>query len=65
MPRRRAVFMVAGFRITGRPLARMTEMAKIKVAQPIVELDGDEMARIMWSFIKNKLMLPYLDIDLK
>ena len=51
--------------ISGRPLARMTEMAKIKVAQPIVELDGDEMARIMWSFIKNKLILPYLDIDLK
>src|SRR5207244_2442236 len=48
-----------------RPYARMTEMAKIKVAQPIVELDGDEMARIMWSFIKNKLILPYLDIDLK
>jgi isocitrate dehydrogenase len=40
-------------------------MAKIKVAQPIVELDGDEMARIMWSFIKNKLILRYLDIDLK
>jgi len=40
-------------------------MAKIKVARPVVELDGDEMARIMWSFIKNKLILPYLDIDLK
>jgi hypothetical protein len=40
-------------------------MAKIKVAQPVVELDGDEMARIMSSFIKNKLILPYLDIDLK
>jgi len=40
-------------------------MAKIKVAQPVVELDGDEMARIMWSFIKSKLILPYLDIDLK
>ena len=40
-------------------------MAKIKVAQPIVELDGDEMARIMWSFIKNKLILPYLDMELK
>jgi isocitrate dehydrogenase len=40
-------------------------MAKIKVANPIVELDGDEMTRIMWSFIKNKLILPYLDIDLK
>jgi isocitrate dehydrogenase len=40
-------------------------MAKIKVAQPVVELDGDEMTRIIWSFIKNKLILPYLDIDLK
>jgi isocitrate dehydrogenase len=40
-------------------------MARIKVARPVVELDGDEMARIMWSFIKNKLILPYLDIDLK
>jgi isocitrate dehydrogenase len=40
-------------------------MAKIKVARPVVELDGDEMARIMWSFIKNKLILPYLDIELK
>ena len=40
-------------------------MNKIKVAQPVVELDGDEMARIMWSFIKNKLILPYLDIELK
>ena len=40
-------------------------MAKINIAKPVVELDGDEMARIMWSFIKNKLILPYLDIDLK
>ena len=40
-------------------------MPKIKVAQPVVELDGDEMTRIIWSFIKNKLILPYLDIDLK
>ncbi len=40
-------------------------MAKIKVANPVVELDGDEMTRIIWSFIKNKLILPYLDIDLK
>jgi isocitrate dehydrogenase len=34
----------------------MTLMAKIKVAQPVVELDGDEMMRIIWSFIKNKLI---------
>jgi isocitrate dehydrogenase len=40
-------------------------MAKIKVANPIVELDGDEMTRIIWSFIKEQLILPYLDIDLK
>jgi isocitrate dehydrogenase len=40
-------------------------MAKIKVAQPIVELDGDEMARIMWRFIKDKLILPYLDIPIQ
>ena len=40
-------------------------MAKIKVKNPVVELDGDEMTRIMWSFIKKKLILPYLDIDIK
>jgi isocitrate dehydrogenase len=40
-------------------------MAKIKVANPIVELDGDEMTRIIWQFIKEKLILPYLDVDLK
>jgi len=40
-------------------------MKKIKVANPIVELDGDEMTRIIWQFIKEKLILPYLDIDLK
>ena len=40
-------------------------MAKIKVNNPIVEMDGDEMTRIIWSFIKEKLILPYLDIDLK
>jgi isocitrate dehydrogenase len=40
-------------------------MAKIKVKTPVVELDGDEMTRIIWGFIKQKLILPYLDIDLK
>ncbi len=40
-------------------------MAKIKVDNPIVEMDGDEMTRIIWDFIKQKLILPYLDIDLK
>jgi len=40
-------------------------MSKIKVVNPVVELDGDEMTRIIWEFIKTKLILPYLDIDLK
>jgi len=40
-------------------------MAKIPVKTPVVELDGDEMTRIIWDFIKQKLILPYLDIDLK
>ena len=40
-------------------------MPKIKVANPVVELDGDEMTRIIWDFIKQKLILPYLDIDLR
>ncbi len=39
-------------------------MSKIKVANPVVELDGDEMTRIIWQFIKDKLIHPYLDIDL-
>ncbi len=38
---------------------------KIKVANPVVELDGDEMTRIIWKFIKDKLILPYIDVDLK
>jgi isocitrate dehydrogenase len=40
-------------------------MQKIKVQNPVVELDGDEMTRVIWDFIKQKLILPYLDIDLK
>ena len=40
-------------------------MARIKVKTPVVEMDGDEMTRIIWGFIKDKLILPYLDIDLK
>ncbi len=40
-------------------------MSKIKVKNPVVELDGDEMTRIIWDFIKQKLIVPYLDIDLK
>jgi isocitrate dehydrogenase len=40
-------------------------IAKIKVMNPVVELDGDEMTRIIWKFIKDKLILPYLDVDIK
>src|SRR5881227_615489 len=40
-------------------------MAKIKVNNPIVELDGDEMTRIIWAFIKEQLILPYLDVELE
>src|SRR3546814_4732293 len=39
-------------------------MSKIKVANPVVELDGDEMTRIIWQWIREKLVLPYLDVDL-
>ena len=40
-------------------------MSKIKVKNPVVELDGDEMTRIIWSFIKEKLITPYLELDIK
>src|SRR4029079_10433283 len=40
-------------------------MPKIKVQNPVVELDGDEMTRIIWAFIKDRLIHPYLDVDLK
>jgi len=40
-------------------------VAKIKVVNPVVELDGDEMTRIIWQFIKDELILKYLDVDLK
>ncbi|WP_246787096.1 isocitrate/isopropylmalate family dehydrogenase, partial [Bartonella bovis] len=40
-------------------------MVKIKVVNPVVEIDGDEMTRIIWKYIKDKLIHPYLDIDLK
>ena len=41
------------------------KMSKIKVKNPIVELDGDEMTRVIWEFIKNKLILPYLDLGIE
>ena len=40
-------------------------MSKIKVKTPIVELNGDEMTRVIWDFIKNKLILPYLDLGIE
>ena len=39
-------------------------MAKIKVKNPVVELDGDEMTRIIWEWIRERLILPYLDIEI-
>ena len=39
-------------------------MSKIKVKNPVIEVDGDEMTRIIWEFIKEKLILPYIDVDL-
>src|SRR5712664_2689513 len=54
---------LARWRTSGRPLGN--PMAKIKVKNPVVELDGDEMTRIIWQFIKDKLILPYLDVELK
>jgi hypothetical protein len=68
LPRIAAVFIFSQLRVRPPLGAAPCEdelMAKIKVAQPVVELDGDEMARIMWSFIKNELILPYLDFELK
>jgi isocitrate dehydrogenase len=49
---------------TVRNRLRCESMAKIKVANPVVELDGDEMTRIIWQYIKDKLIHPYLDVDL-
>lgn len=43
----------------------VSERPKIKVANPVVDLDGDEMTRIIWRMIKDKLILPYLDLDIK
>ena len=40
-------------------------MSKIRVKNPVVELDGDEMTRVIWDFIKKKLILPYLDLKIE
>jgi isocitrate dehydrogenase len=47
------------------PFEGLSAMAKIKVKNPLVDLDGDEMTRIIWSFIKDRLIVPYLDVELK
>ena len=47
------------------PASRPFSTGKVKVETPLVELDGDEMTRIIWQMIKDKLILPYLDVDLK
>src|SRR5262249_48110203 len=47
------------------PFSEASHMAKIKVENPVVELDGDEMTRIIWQLIKDKLIHPYLDVDLQ
>lgn len=54
-----------GYQKTGIIKADKRIMAKIKVRNPVVEIDGDEMTRIIWHFIRERLILPYLDIDLK
>lgn len=56
---RPAAVPVANFHIT------RAAMQKIKVKNPVVELDGDEMTRVIWQVIKDKYILPYLDIDIK
>lgn len=50
---------------TGKFSTKMTNMKKIQVTNPVVELDGDEMTRIIWQFIKDKLIFPYLDVDIR
>jgi isocitrate dehydrogenase len=66
-----SLYLVAGHHLTKRSYNLLIQktigeiMSKIQVKNPIVELDGDEMTRIIWAFIKEKLILPYLDVDLK
>src|SRR5690606_29774217 len=50
--------------VPSRPNGRRSAVAKIKVANPVVELDGDEMTRIIWQQIRDRLILPYLDVEL-
>src|SRR3954464_14566843 len=69
---RRSIFYACAYVFSRQPDAVagvrsrrwLPRMAKIKVANPVVEMDGDEMTRIIWRLIKDKLIHPYLDIDL-
>src|SRR6187549_162672 len=56
---------LGGSSVNQRSNRGATRMSKIKVQNPVVELDGDEMTRIIWAFTKERLIHPYLDIDLK
>ena len=55
----------ASLRTTGTAAAFYSTGSRIKVSNPVVDLDGDEMTRIIWQDIKDKLILPYLDLDIK
>ncbi|PYD83948.1 NADP-dependent isocitrate dehydrogenase, partial [Pseudomonas syringae pv. pisi] len=57
--------MLRGFKNTRTFSSSTAALGKIKVKNPVVEMDGDEMTRIIWARIKDKLVNPYLDVDLK
>lgn len=60
--------VAAGATLAARPLvnkAKYSSHSRITVENPVVDLDGDEMTRIIWSDIKDKLILPYLNLDIK
>lgn len=61
---KKKIELIQSIKVQNSQLAYFT-MEKIKVANPVVELDGDEMTRIIWKFIKDKLITPYLDVDIK
>lgn len=62
---RNSVNSLSSLLSTSKPKQRMVPISKVKVANPIVELDGDEMTRILWAWIKEKLILPYIECDIK
>src|SRR5215471_2481954 len=65
-PRRRARWRTPRYpSLTTSAPQRLGSMAKIKVANPVVELDGDEMTRIIWRYIKDKLIHPYFDLGIE